>query len=258
MQIDQFNTIMNHRGWTIFENKLSFEFINQLNLDLQKAYITCRELQIKNGIALGTDGTVHHLLGLGNSFLQLLDILPLHDYLENFFQGKYIINSYGGVINTKENSAYVAKVHRDIRTFSGQLPLMLNMLIMLDEFTLENGATYLLSGSHLTDEKPTDEVFFKNADRAIGSTGSILVFNSNLWHAAGQNYTDTPRRALTLTFTKPFIKQQLDYPRALGYDQTDKLSEKLLQVIGYNARIPENLNEWYQPPNKRLYQPGQG
>lgn len=258
MNIDTFNTLMQQHGWVIFANILPNSLIARLNTDLHSAYVTCRNLQIKNGIDVGTDGTVHHLLGLEDSFLELLDVLPLQEFLATYFQGNYILNSYGGVINTHESSAYVGNIHRDIRTFSAHLPLMLNMLIMLDDFSLENGATYLMTGSHLRDAKPKEEDFFAHADRATGGAGSVLLFNSNLWHAAGSNATDKPRRALTLTFTKPFMKQQLDYPRALGYDQVDKLSAKLLQIIGYNARVPEDLNAWYQPPEKRAYKPGQG
>lgn len=258
MEINSFKSKMADDGWVIFNNIIPANIIQRLTLDLQKAYVICRELQIKNGVDVGTDGSVHHLLGLADSFLELLTFLPLDNFLEHYFQGHYIINSYGGFINTKNSSAYVSKVHRDIRSFSAHLPLMMNMLVMLDDFTLNNGATYLLSSSHLQEEKPADEHFFKNAKQAVGTAGSILVFNSNLWHAAGENKTENPRRALTLTFTKPFMKQQLDYPRALGYDQANKLPEKLLQLIGYNSRIPENLDQWYQVPHKRLYKPGQG
>jgi len=92
------------------------------------------------------------------------------------------------------------------------------MLIMLDDFTLENGATYLLAKSHLKDEKPTEAMFYEKSDRVVGKKGDVLFFNSNLWHAAGINTTNQERRAITITFTKPFMKQQLDYSRAIGYE----------------------------------------
>ena len=128
---------------------------------------------------------------------------------------------------------------------------------MLDDFTLENGATYLLTGSHLKDERPTDEVFYSQSERAEGKAGDILFFNSNLWHAAGLNNSSKERRAITITFTKPFMKQQLDYPRAVGYENVELLSEPLQQVIGYFSRTPVNLTEWYQVPEKRFYRKGQ-
>jgi ectoine hydroxylase-related dioxygenase (phytanoyl-CoA dioxygenase family) len=129
---------------------------------------------------------------------------------------------------------------------------------MVDEFTIDNGATYLLSRSHLSDEKPDGKYFYDYAERAIGSCGSILLFDSQLWHAAGFNTTSAPRRALTLAFTRPFQKQQLDYPRLLGYHNGALFSEDLRQIIGYNSRVPESLDEWYQPIDKRFYKQGQG
>jgi ectoine hydroxylase-related dioxygenase (phytanoyl-CoA dioxygenase family) len=69
------------------------------------------------------------------------------------------------------------------------MPLLLNTLVMLDEFTPDNGATYLLTGSQKSGDKPTDEDFFSRADRALGPAGSIVIFNSNMWHAGGANMT---------------------------------------------------------------------
>lgn len=131
-------------------------------------------------------------------------------------------------------------------------------MVVLDDFTEENGATWLLSGSHKIDEKPDENYFYQHADRAIAKKGSVILFDSNIWHAAGKNNTEKARRTLTMAFTRPFFKQQLDYPRFLGYEFGDKLDENLRQVLGYNSRTPENLEEYYQPVEKRMYQPGQG
>ncbi len=259
MDIKKFESEMKKNGWVLFPDVLDSAFIERLNQDLDHAYRVCRDTQIKNGIAENNDGSVHHIIALGKSFLEFLEKKPLWDYIKNYFLGNnFILNSLGGIINTPGLKNYASNVHRDVRTFSGELPLMLNMLIMLDDFTEDNGATYLGTGSHIKEEKPSDESFFKNADRAIGTAGSIILFNSNLWHAAGHNKTNAVRRCITPTFTRPFIKQQCDYPRMLGYDYADKLSDDMKQVLGYNSRVPANLDEWYQPPEKRMYKPGQG
>ncbi len=127
--------------------------------------------------------------------------------------------------------------------------MMINMLVMLDDFTLDNGATWFLTGSNNKDERPDETYFYQQADRAVGKAGDIILFDSLLWHAAGKNTTDKVRRALTLTFSRPFMKQQLDYPRLIGYHRYDsrEFSEDVCQVIGFNSRVPANLNEWYQP-----------
>jgi len=245
------------KGWVILENIVERELIEELNLNIDKAYEVCRSIQINNGIEANTDGTVHHLLAFKGCFLDFLSKSYCHDILSKYFESPYILNTYGGVINLPQKASYVANIHRDIRTFYN-IPMMMNMLVMLDDFTLENGATYLLSGSHLKNDKPESEEFYSKADRATGKAGSILLFDSLLWHAAGLNTTNKARRALTLAFTRPFQKQQLDYPRLLGYEMMDSFDENLKQVLGYNSRVPTSLNEWYQPPNKRYYKPGQG
>jgi hypothetical protein len=248
---------LNEKGWVIIPSVVNNDLLERLRQDLEKAYVVCRQIQVKNGVDNNTDGTVHHLICFEGSFYDLLDTFPLYDVMKTYFNGSFILNSYGGVKNLSNKLSYVGNIHRDIRTYSGDLPLMLNVLVMLDDFTLENGATYLLSGSHKNPERPSDEYFFKNAERAVGQQGDVLLFNSNLWHAAGVNTTEHERRALTLTFTKPFFKQQLDYPRFFGESYGEKLPEHMKQVLGYHARIPENLDQWYQPREKRMYKAGQ-
>ncbi len=258
MNLEPFARGIERDGWYISGARLDSETIGGLCEALGGAYQICREVQTRNGITASTDGTAHHALILDHRFLDFVDRHLPFECIEHFFGGRFIINSFGGIINMKEKPSYVCNVHRDVRSFSGDTPVMLNMLVMLDEFTLENGATYLLTGSHKKPDKPDDEYFFSHADRAVGPAGSLMFFNSNLWHAAGRNTTARDRRALTVTFTRPFMKQQLDYPRAIGYDRVAGLSPNLLQALGYNSRTPCSLDEWYQPREKRFYQPDQG
>jgi ectoine hydroxylase-related dioxygenase (phytanoyl-CoA dioxygenase family) len=48
---------------------------------------------------------------------------------------------------TKNTKTYTENIHRDIRSFTGSNKLWLNTLIMLDDSTEDNGATWLLEGS---------------------------------------------------------------------------------------------------------------
>jgi hypothetical protein len=256
--IARFDEAMATRGWICVERALDSGFVDAINRELETAYAVNRALQVKNGVADHTDGTVHHLPCQRGLFLDLLERNPCAPLLDRFFGGPYILNTFGGVLNLPDNLSYVGLVHRDLRTFSGDIPLMAQLLVMLDDFTEANGATYFLGGSHRQALRPTDEDFFRRAERVTGPAGSIVVFNSNIWHAAGANTTGGPRRALTLAFTKPFIKQQLDYPRALADVALEGSSDRLRQLLGFNARVPASLDEWYQPPERRLYKRDQG
>ena len=258
MSMGEFDSLMESRGWVIFNAAISQGLIDRMIDDTHKAYKICRDIQVKNGISAQTEFTVHHLIGLGNSFIEFLEVMPIKPYIERYFGGKYILNSFGGAINSAHSRSYAHNIHRDIRSFSGDMPLLLNTLVMFDDFTENNGATYLMPGGHRLAEKPAEKTFYSIAERALGPSGSILLFNSNLWHAGGDNQTDRPRRSVTPMFCKPYVKPQFDYPRVLGYEEGEKFSAELRQILGYNARIPATLDEWYQPPELRMYKPDQG
>jgi len=255
--ITLFKEAIKNQGWFLIESVVDEDLVLSLNKDLEQACLTARQFQVKNGVDRQTNGTVNHVLGLGDSFMEFLKRMYLKEFIKSFFEGNYILNIFGGVMNIKDNPSYLYNIHRDVRTFTGEFKLMLQMIVMLDDFTNENGATYFMNKGHRLAQRPTEEEFYSNSSRAVGKRGSIVLFDSNMWHAAGENYTDKPRRALTLGFTRPFVKQQLDLPRYFGYEYSTNLSDDMKQIMGYNALVPTNLDEWYQPPEKRFYKAGQ-
>lgn len=259
LTLSDFKSQMHERGWVIFPELISLDFVEKMNRDMELAYKICRSIQVKNGVDKNTEFTLHHLIGQGDTFLQFLRMMEgLNEYFEAYFEGKYILNSMGGAINSARSRSYAHNIHRDIRSYSGSLPLLLNTLFMLDDFTEENGATYLMEGSHMFKEKPSEEEFAKKQVRALGKAGSLLVFNSNVWHRGGDNNTDVVRRSITPMYCKPYVKSQYDYSRYLGYDKVVNLSGFEKQMLGYYSRVPTNLDEWYQPPESRMYRPDQG
>lgn len=256
--LQNFKETMDTYGWIIYKDAISLDLIENITTEFDDAYEKRRQIQLQNGIAQDMSGTLHHLLERENFSLTLLSKMYCDREIRDFIGGNYILNGINGVINTSSGSAYVNRIHRDVRTFSVEQNFMIQMIIPLDDFTADNGATHFLSGSHKVDEVPDEEYFIKNAKQAITKKGSIILFNSNLWHSAGTNFTSEPRRALTLGFTKPYIKPQFDYPRYLGYAFGENLDNDLRQIIGYNARVPANLEEYYVPREERMYKADQG
>jgi len=256
--VAEFDAEMKQKGWFLFHDVVDQELVNELKNDLDQAYENRRAIQVKNGVDSNTGGTAHHLLADGKSFLELLKRAYLDEYIRSFFGGNYILNTYGGNMNMKKQFNYASLVHRDVRTYTEEIKFLLNIIVTLDDFTLDNGATYLYSGSHLKRDKPSDEEFFAKADRCVARSGSIVLWDANIWHAAGENKTDQPRRSLSLIYSQPFMKQQFDYPRNIGYENAGSYSELFRQIVGFNARVPANLEEWYQPPATRFYKKDQG
>lgn len=258
LSVVEFKRLIRERGWVLLEAIVPKNLVTEMADDLEFCYQHCRSVQIENGIGDNNEATVHHLIGQRDSYFRYLEARFVDTYLEQHFEGPFILNSFGGAINKPAARNYSHNIHRDVRTFTVDFPLLANTLVMLDDFTKDNGATYLLSGSHHLKDKPDEAYFYAHAEQMTAPAGSVLVFDSNIWHAGGDNRTDRLRRSVTPMYSRPFIKQQFDYPRAIGYEARETLSENMRQIIGYNSRVPMCLHEWYQPPEKRMYKGNQG
>lgn len=249
------------QGYTIVRNVIPDNWYSSLSIAMDKAFAHHRAIQIENGNDIKTDGVALHAVLSDPMLLEVLYYLVETGFIksleENFFKSKAILNSFSALNNLPKQPNFSSIIHRDLRFYSGEFPMMLNCLIMVDKFTIENGGTYLLPGSHLAEYKPSPEEFYEEAVQATGNTGDILVFNANVWHASAPNNTDLDRKALPFTISKSFMKQLLDYPRAFGYEKMHTFTEDMQQFLGYYSRVPASLDEWYQPEDKRFYKKNQ-
>jgi Phytanoyl-CoA dioxygenase (PhyH) len=90
-----------------------------------------------------------------------------------------------------------------------------NSIWLLDDFTADNGATRVVPGSHRAGTVPRlalPDPVAPHPDEVLvtGPAGTVVVFNSHLWHGGTQNHSDQPRRALHSYFTRRGHGQQLD------------------------------------------------
>ncbi|WP_221763352.1 phytanoyl-CoA dioxygenase family protein [Methyloradius palustris] len=259
MNLALFKENMDVHGYCVFTNTLSDDFIQRLNNDCLKWVDICEQYQIKAGINALGDGTAHHSVGSQDSIDSFIDKHLFHEYLNLYFNNApYILHACNPVGGLPKKLNYVHNIHRDTRTFIPEYHFRINMLVMLNDFTEENGATQVLVGSHRSSEPPDEEFFNENYVQLLGRAGTVVLFDSYLWHRAGLNVTEKNRVALTLSYGPAFIKPQMDYARLLGETYGHVLSELTRQVLGYNSRVPTSLSEWYQKPEHRLYHSNQG
>jgi len=159
-----------------------------------------------------------------------------------------------------DSDQYTCKVHNDMGRESNGYLLGALATLALDDFSEANGTTWFLPRSHRRSDKPSDEEFFANAVRIERPAGSAAFFDPRIWHAGGQNVTGDVRHGCTLYACRSFMRQRLDYPRLVdkvGID-AEYLSPTVRRVLGFDVRVPTSLDEFYVPPEERLYKAGQG
>ncbi|MGZ4994179.1 MAG: phytanoyl-CoA dioxygenase family protein [Methylobacter sp.] len=203
-------------------------------------------------------GMIHNCMVRGDNMSSLLDNSVLNAYLNKAFSDTCIVYAYQSSSLPPNQNNYGSRVHVDCPRFIADYTTNMGVILPLDDFTEENGATYYLSGSHKLAELPSEEFFYANAKRACCKAGDMILFNGRLVHAAGFNSTSRIRHSLTINFCRSYMRQRFDFPRLITQSVIDRLGVNGRRLIGMSVRMPTSLEEFYLPPEQRLYKPNQG
>jgi len=200
---------------------------------------------------------MHDLMCKDISFAKTLEDPRLNQIIALLLGEFWIMYAYTSSSLPPKGTNYGSRIHVDAPRVIPQYPTNIGVIWALDNFTLENGGTYVLPGSHHTKLIPTQEIFQKNSVRVICKKGSLIVFNARVWHRAGENNTNEFRHSLTMNVCRPYMKQRCDWVRFLPKEITEKLNPLARRIIGFDTRLPASLEDFFQPDEKRLYKPGQ-
>ena len=110
-------------------------------------------------------------------------------------------------------------------------PLILNTLIALDPFTVENGATEVVPGSHRRTGPADPEAETVAVEMPAGG---LLAWEGALWHRGGGNSTpDGYRRSINVNFNLAWLKQRENQFVGVPAEVALAMPEKLQALIGY-------------------------
>jgi ectoine hydroxylase-related dioxygenase (phytanoyl-CoA dioxygenase family) len=108
---------------------------------------------------------------------------------------------------------------------------------MLDEFSVANGATAFVPGSHLLGKSPREVISDLNAshpDEIVieGRPGDVLVFNGHCWHAGRPNETGGHRRAILIHYLRADVPRPENRRQHLDADRAAALTSKERELLG--------------------------
>lgn len=177
-------------------------------------------------------------------FLQFVLNSEIRSVLDVLLGDYYILQQQNGVINRPRGGHYQAAWHRDLpyQHFTTSRPIAISVLYCLDDFRNETGGTLVLGGSHRLERFPSDQFVEANQHSITASAGSAVLFDSLLFHRAGDNRSPGIRRGLNHVYSLPFFKQQINLTRALRGRYAE--DPALRKILGYDSESGDDALEW--------------
>ena len=176
-------------------------------------------------------------------FVRLATNQNLLNVLGKLIVGKFILNQQNGVINPAAETYSQAAWHRDLpyQHYISSTPLAVNALFCVDDFTLENGSTFVLPATHLKANYPSESYISKNALQVQAKAGQYILLDCMLFHSGGFNASEMERRAVNHVFTIPYFKQQIRLPSLLN---DFNLTTDQQELFGFKFEEPSSIEEF--------------
>ena len=191
------------------------------------------------------------MLRYDESFVELLELDPMLAIVDRLLSPAAVLHQQNGLIETsfpgcRPRQPFQTSFRQDFPQHLRGYVASVNALLAIDEFTNDNGAPLLVPGSQQCPLPPDPRVMESMAGAARCPPGSMIVFDSTLWHAAGVNASGTDRLAVDQQFTRSFVRPQIDYGRALGDRIVLRQRPRTQQLLGWNTRVAASLDEHYR------------
>ena len=188
----------------------------------------------------------------GPAFMQLAMNSNLITVLKNLIVGKFILNQQNGIINPPGEAYSQGAWHRDLpyQHFVSSSPLAVNALFCVDDFTSENGSTFVLPASHKAVTFPSASYIKRNAVQVEAKAGQYILLDCMLFHSGGFNRTGKARRAVNHVYNIPYFKQQINIPKNIA---SDTLSASEKEILGLNYQESESIEQYFSLRDKKRH-----
>ena len=169
------------------------------------------------------------------AFIDLAMNSNVHGVVSQLIEGLYILNQQNGVINPPRQNYNQGAWHRDLpyQHFTSSTPLAVNALFCLDDFTPDNGSTFVLPGSHKAGSFPSEAYVESHALQVMAKAGEFILLDCMVFHSGSYNRSEKERRAINHVFNIPYFKQQIDLTAIMN---PDELSEKERLLFGFSTQ----------------------
>lgn len=233
-------------GFTVVENAIGESELVEARRRVDEVYR--RQAEEVGGAdklaSINDEHIARCLLAYDDYFLNLATHSKVASILGRTLGDYYILQQQNAIINSPEKQNYQLSWHRDLsyQHFVATRPLAISALYCIDDFSEVTGGTYVLPASHKVEKFPSREFVQKHEKPVIAKAGSVLVFDSMLFHRGGINSSTNTRRGVNHMFALPFVKQQIEIPAMLGGRYSD--DPFLSKFLGYESAGEQSVVSW--------------
>jgi ectoine hydroxylase-related dioxygenase (phytanoyl-CoA dioxygenase family) len=178
---------------------------------------------------------INNLLTYDDAFWQV----PLHQHVlpvvERVLDKECLLSSFCSLVLGPGQEAQ--PIHEDTQLIPlprPHLPIVLNAIWALSDFTAENGATRIVPGSHSYASSPEYGREY-DAVSATMPAGSVMLFDSALWHGGGANSTESRRFALSCAYCWGWMRQQENLQLGIPREIAQRFPRRLQELCGYSV-----------------------
>lgn len=249
--IEKIKEEMNRIGWCDTGQKLDKELTEFFRNDAKRQ----KEKEIeKYGIDFLKNHSYLDILKCQFKFekpyIDLLESTWVNELVDNLLNTESILYDFFILLNNESKNHNRNNFHRD-QLYLGGIRASFMFLIPLVDFTHEIGPTEIINGSHLLENKPSDDFLESNKTSLIAKEGQVLLFDAACWHRAGNNTTGLWRPAIIIRYQLPFLKRFIDLTTHYADDiKKHNVSELIKKRLGFRCQEFKSLEESLLPIEK--------
>lgn len=255
-EIDRYVQQLINDGYTIVPGVLPDDEIERTKVVIDEVYEAEREIATKFGLqnenllmCYNAQGKHPHLYGLALRYPEPLEVVR-RILGEDMFAHNVAIRKPLPT-GEKDWTKLGGNLHADwsdftVKPFVGgrHYPMAVQSVWAISDFTVASGATYLWPRSHLSNTIPPEEpeTLPSGYIRAEAPAGSVIMWDSALWHTSGANSSDGPRYSLVYYFQRCWLKGFNDSYRLVPENIREQMTEEEQRFWGLEAKVPPNTH----------------
>jgi ectoine hydroxylase-related dioxygenase (phytanoyl-CoA dioxygenase family) len=243
--IDLYIEEIKTNGFTIIENVISQKSLKKYRKKIDKIYKKQETTFGKDNLHKINEIDICRMpLKYDDYFINLVTTKIVLEVIKRFLGNFFILSVQNAIINRPNKIHHQSSWHRDLpyQNFVISNPISINALFCIDDFSAQTGSTMLVPYTHNMEILPSTKYIQKHAISSKTKAGSVIIFDSMLFHKAGYNSSKNIRRAVNQQYQIPLLKQFYDFPKALNGKFSD--DEFLAKLLGYTSQTPLDDVKW--------------